>query len=169
MHQRWLQPRGANSTKLTMRKLLLFLFALGLGLIFIFFVRSITKYELNTDRLNNEIPTVDCYFDRDEDELFIKIVECHWYGRDNCKGQKVVEGTLKIIPYLTETSDTLKFIEKKEGSFKYRCPNWNNDCWADELKISLTYKVDSLNTVYDKKLLLTPIRDKEYNFGFSAH
>jgi hypothetical protein len=137
---------------------------------FLFFIRSYTWYELKDkdQKINNEIPTVRCFFGRYEDELFVDIVECDWYGDDICvNGQKVVDETLQVIPYFSETGDTLKFMKKVEGSLKFRCPNNNNDCWTDELKISLRYKFDSLETTYNRQLLLTLNKKKDY--GFSVH
>jgi hypothetical protein len=137
-------------------------------LLTILFIRSYTSYELeNGDKINNEIPRVDCFFGRDGDELFVNIVECDWYGRDICvNGQKVVEGTLQVTPYLGKAGDTLKFIRQVEGSLIYRCPT-NNACWTDKLKLSLTYKFDSLDNSYHRRLLLT--LNKKRRFGFSVH
>ena len=133
-----------------------------------FFIRSYSSYELeHGDRINNEILTIDCFFGQDGDELLVDIVECDWYGRDICVNrQKVVDGTLQVVPYLSETGDTLKFINQVEGSLKYRCPK-NNNCWTDELKLSLTYKFDSLDKIYDRRLLLT--LNKKSRLGFSVH
>jgi len=137
-------------------------------LLAMFFIRSYSSYELeHGDRINNEILTIDCFFGQDGDELLVDIVECDWYGRDICvNGQKVVDGTLQVVPYLSETGDTLKFINQVEGSLKYRCPT-NNNCWTDELKLSLTYKFDSLDKIYDRRLLVN--LNKKSRLGFSVH
>jgi hypothetical protein len=152
------------------KRLVIFLTALiGIPLLLtMFFIRSYSSYELeNADRINNEILRVDCFFGRDGDELFVDIVECDWYGRDICvHGQKVVDGTLHVVPYLSETGDTLKFIRQVESSRLYRCPT-GNDCWTEKLKLSLSYKFDSLENSYDRQLLLT--LGKKSDFGFSVH
>lgn len=147
----------------------IFIIALLAAIPLLFFVRSYAWYELRDkdERISNEILTVSCFFGRQGDELFIDIVKCDGYGREVCiNGQKVLEESIRVIP-VSKTGDTLKFVKIIEGSLVYRCPNSNDDCWTDELKISLMYKFDSLQTTYDRQLLLTLFKKKD--FDFSVH
>jgi len=76
---------------------------------------------MTDNRINNEITRVTVYLDQDETQISIDIIECDWYGRDLCvNGQKVVDGTMQVVPFLSKTTDTLEFIQKIEGSLFYR-------------------------------------------------
>jgi hypothetical protein len=151
--------------KIIVKLIIATIVVLALPLLLLF--KKFTWYELRSHkRISNEIPTLYCHVN--ESELEVQVAECDWYGRDTCvNGQKVVEGTLQVIPILNESSDTLTFVEKRNGDLIYRCSQLNSDCWTNELTISLTYKYDSLNNTYDRHLQLTLV--KRWRLAFSIH
>ena len=130
---------------------------------------SYVRYEIeNKDILNEEIIDIDCHVSRDGHELELYVVKCDSYGTDKCKGLKIIEGTLEMTPYFEKTKDTLKLTEIKEGTQFYKCKDfgqaWRNN---DKLVVHLTYKVDSLNVIYDKNLIFS--LDKDESYQFSVH
>jgi len=150
-----------------------FIFAIPIvlliSILYLIFVHSNTRYRLTTtDRISNEIVTVDSYLMND-DLLIINIVECDWYGKDDCNGQNMIDGTLNVIPYLSASRDTLRFVEKTESSLIYRCLSSTQECWADELKIALTYTYDSANSVFRRNRVLTLLKEKQYRIGLKVH
>jgi hypothetical protein len=162
--------RRTDRNTLTMKKIITVIIigtivTLALPLLLLF--KKLTWYELRDDKkITSEIPTVHCYVN--ENELEIEIWECDWFERDLCvNGQKVVEGTLHVVPVLKETKDTLTFVEKKNGDFIFKCHRPNSDCWTDELNINVDYKYDSLNNIYDRHLRLTLV--KRWRLAFSVH
>jgi hypothetical protein len=103
---------------------------------------------------------------RGGNELELYVVQCDSYGTDKCNGIKIVEGTFEVTPYFAKTKDTLELNEIKEGIRFYKCKNFRQLLKRnDELEVHLAYKVDSLNTIYVKKLFLMLDRDESYHFS----
>jgi hypothetical protein len=124
------------------------------------------RYELKDKaKVNQEIFDVVGHVSKTGKELGLDLVRCDSYGVNKCSGITIVEGTLEAIAFFEETKDTLQLSEIKEGTRFYKCKNfrqaWRNN---DKLGVYLTYKVDSLNVIYDKDLFLLLHKDESYHF-----